>query len=79
MEKLIAENQKMKIKLEEYEKKDLYFKRQMHEVSKVTLFLTHEIRNDIQHKKYSEIEKAGYYHRKLLCPLTLVKVKAIGL
>jgi predicted RNase H-like nuclease (RuvC/YqgF family) len=35
MEKLIAENQKMKIKLEEYEKKDLYFKRQMHEVSKV--------------------------------------------
>jgi hypothetical protein len=36
MEKLIAENQKMKIKLEEYEKKDLYFKRQMHEVSKVS-------------------------------------------
>lgn len=38
MEKLISENQKMKIKLEEYEKKDLYFKRQMHEVSKVTFF-----------------------------------------
>ena len=49
MEKLISENQKMKIKLEEYEKKDLYFKRQMHEVSK--------IRHDIQHKKYNEIEK----------------------
>jgi hypothetical protein len=49
MEKLISENQKMKIKLEEYEKKDLYFKRQMHEVSK--------IRHDIQHKKYNEIER----------------------
>ncbi len=29
------ENQKMKIKLEEYDKKDMYFKRQMHEVSSV--------------------------------------------
>ncbi len=49
MEKLISENTKMRIKLEEYEKKDLYFKRQMHEVSK--------IRTDIQHKKYNEMER----------------------
>lgn len=35
MEKLLSENQKMKIKLEEYDKKDMYFKRQMNEVSSV--------------------------------------------
>jgi predicted RNase H-like nuclease (RuvC/YqgF family) len=56
MEKLISENQKMKIKLDEYEKKDHYFKRQMHEVSKVH-YCSSQIRRDIQDKKYSEIEK----------------------
>ena len=35
MEKLIAENQKMKIKLEENDRKESYFKRQMNEFSKV--------------------------------------------
>ena len=55
MERLLNENQKMKIKLEEYDKKDMYFKRQMHEVSSVGA--ADQIRRDMQNKKYMEIEK----------------------
>jgi len=49
MEKLIAENQKMKIKLEENDRKESYFKRQMNEFSK--------IRRDMKDRKYGELEK----------------------
>lgn len=49
MEKLIAENQKMKIKLEESDRKEGYFKRQMNEFSK--------IRRDMKDRKYGELEK----------------------
>ena len=49
MEKLIAENQKMKIRLEENDKKESYFKRQMNEFSK--------IRRDMKDRKYGELEK----------------------
>lgn len=49
MEKLIAENQKMKIKLEENDRKESYFKRQMNEFSK--------IRRDMRDRKYGELEK----------------------
>lgn len=40
LDKLIGENQRMKVRLEEYEKKDQYFRRQMAEVSKVTRLMT---------------------------------------
>lgn len=49
MEKLIAENQKMKIRLEENDRKESYFKRQMDEFSR--------IRRDMKDKKYGELEK----------------------
>ena len=35
MEKLIDENQRMKISIEEHEKKEIYFKKQMIEFSRV--------------------------------------------
>lgn len=35
MEKLIDENQRMKINIEEHEKKEIYFKKQMIEFSRV--------------------------------------------
>lgn len=37
MERLMAENQRMKIKIEESERKESYFKRQMNEFSKVII------------------------------------------
>ena len=37
MEKLIDENQRMKINIEEHEKKEIYFKKQMIEFSRVNL------------------------------------------
>lgn len=39
MDQLISENQKMKIRLEEYDKKEVYFKKQMREFGKVSIYL----------------------------------------
>lgn len=39
----------MKIRLEEFEKKEIYFQKQMKEFSK--------IRSDMKQKKYSELDK----------------------
>lgn len=49
MDQLINENQRMKIRLEEFEKKEIYFQKQMKEFSK--------IRSDMKQKKYSELDK----------------------
>lgn len=38
MEKLIEENQRMKIRVEEHEKREVYFKKQMYEFNKVSHF-----------------------------------------
>ena len=37
MDQLINENQRMKIKIEEFDKKEIYFRKQMKEFSKVKL------------------------------------------